>query len=146
VICENVSVALPPFFSVMGCELVFPTLTVPKLTLDGFADICACAPVPVKLITNGDGVPLVASVMLPLAAVADDGVNTALKLKLPPAVIVEDVESPVWLMPPPATLIWEKVSVALPLFVSVTGTEPLLPTATFPKLTLDGLAEICACG
>ena len=75
--------------------MVFPTLTVPKLTLDGFADICACAPVPVRLITNGDGVPLVASVMLPLAAVADDGVNTALKLKLPPAVIVEDVESPV---------------------------------------------------
>ena len=93
--CENVSVALPLFFSVIGCELVFPTLTVPKLTLDGLADICACAPVPVRLITNGDGVPLVASVMLPLAAVADDGVNTALNVMLPPATIVLEVERPI---------------------------------------------------
>jgi len=41
VICENVSVALPLFVSVMGCELVFPTLTVLKFTLDGVAEICA---------------------------------------------------------------------------------------------------------
>ena len=146
VTCEKVSVALPLFLRVIGCELLFPTLTAEKLTLDGFADICACVPVPVRLITKDDGVPLVASVMLPLTAVADDGANMALKLKVPPAEIVEDVESPVWLMPLPATLICEKVSVEVPPFVSVTGTEPLLPKATFPKLTLDGLAEICGCG
>jgi hypothetical protein len=51
--------------------------------------------VPVKLITSGEGVPFVASVILPLAAAADDGVKMALKLRLPPAGIVEDVESPV---------------------------------------------------
>ena len=50
---------------------------------------------PDKLITKGEGVPFVASVMLPLAAAADDGLKMALKLRLPPARIVEDVESPV---------------------------------------------------
>jgi len=30
---------LPLFFSVIGCEFVFPTLTLPKLTLDGVAEI-----------------------------------------------------------------------------------------------------------
>jgi hypothetical protein len=48
-------------------------------------------------------------------------------------------------MPLPPTLICEKFRLELPLFLSVTGIEPLLPTATFPKLTLDGLAEICGC-
>ena len=40
VICENVRVALPLFFSVIGCELLLPTATVPKLTLVGLAEIC----------------------------------------------------------------------------------------------------------
>lgn len=40
-ICENVSVAVPWLLSVMGCELLFPTMTFPKLTVVGFAAICA---------------------------------------------------------------------------------------------------------
>ena len=39
--CENVSVEVPPFLRVMGCELLFPTTTLVKATLVGFAEICA---------------------------------------------------------------------------------------------------------
>lgn len=38
-IWENVRVALPLFWRVIGWELLFPTVTVPKLTLVGFAEI-----------------------------------------------------------------------------------------------------------
>lgn len=36
-------VALPLFFRVIDCESVFPIVTVPKLTLDGVAEIWAPA-------------------------------------------------------------------------------------------------------
>ena len=35
--CEKVSVVLPLFFSVMGCELLFPTATFAKVVLVGLA-------------------------------------------------------------------------------------------------------------
>jgi hypothetical protein len=38
-ICENVSVAFPLLVNVIGWEFVLPTVTLPKLTLDGFAEI-----------------------------------------------------------------------------------------------------------
>jgi hypothetical protein len=95
--------------------------------------------------TSGEGVPFVVSVMLPVTAVAEDGVKTALKVAVPPAAMVVDVERPVWLKPVPDTVICENVRVALPLLVSVMVCELLLPTVTLPKLTLVGLAEICGC-
>jgi len=36
-----VKLAFPPFDSVTVCELLFPVITLPKLTLDGFAVSCA---------------------------------------------------------------------------------------------------------
>jgi len=38
---EIVKLAFPPFESVIVCELLFPVITLPKLTLDGFAASCA---------------------------------------------------------------------------------------------------------
>ena len=38
---ENLSVEVPPFLRVMGCESLFPTTTLAKATLAGFAEICA---------------------------------------------------------------------------------------------------------
>jgi len=78
-------------------EELLPSFTFPKLKLDGLTPSVkvAVAPVPDKLITSGDGVPFVVSVMLPLTAVPEDGVKTALKVVLPPAAIVVDVERPV---------------------------------------------------
>lgn len=39
--CVIVKLAFPPFVSVIGCELLFPVITLPKLALEGFAVNCA---------------------------------------------------------------------------------------------------------
>jgi hypothetical protein len=57
--------------------------------------------------------------------------------------MVDDVVSPEMLIPVPATVTLENVSVALPLFCSVIGCELLLPTVTLEKATLDGEAAAC---
>lgn len=51
-ICDNVRVALPLLVSAIGCELLLPTVTVPKLTLDELAAICGCVPVPLSEIES----------------------------------------------------------------------------------------------
>jgi len=104
----------------------------------------AC-PVPERLITSGEGVPFVVSVIEPLRVPDDDGSNVALKAVLPPAAIVVDVLRPVWPNPAPVTLICENVSVMFPLFFNVIGCEFVFPTVTVPNATLDGVAEIWAC-
>ena len=83
--------------------------------------------------------------MEPVAALAEDGSNVALKVVLAPAARVVDVLRPVCAKPVPETAIWVKVSVALPPFFKVMGKVSVVPSATVPKLTLDGLAEISAC-
>lgn len=50
------------------------------------------------------------------------------------------VEIPEMVKPVPEAVAWEMVSEAEPLLVKVTVCEPLLPTATEPKVTFDGLA------
>ncbi len=47
--------------------------------------------------------------------------------------------------PEPEALAEESVMLAVPEFVRVMDLDPLLPTATLPKLTLVGLAESCPC-
>jgi len=143
---ETVMFEFPLFVIDVASELLVPSPTLPKDRLLGFAPSknVAAEPVPDKLMTSGEGVPFVVNVMLPVTGFAEDGVKTASNVVLPPAAIVVDVDNPVWLKPVPDTLICENVRVALPLFLSVIGCELLLPSATVPKLTLDGLAEICA--
>ena len=124
VMLEIVMSEFPLFVTTVGRELAPPSLTLPNDRLGGFAlsDNVTVAPVPDRLITRGDGVPLVTSVMLPLTDVPEVGVKTASKVVLPPAATVVDVESPVWLNSVlPETTICEKVSVALPLFRSKIG-------------------------
>jgi hypothetical protein len=113
----------PLFVNVDVSELLLPTVTVLKFRLVGFAlsDAVAAVPVPVRLITSGEGVPFVTNVKDPLTLAVDVGVKIVLKVVLPPAAIVVDVESPVEVMPAPAGVTCENVSVALPLFVSVIG-------------------------
>ena len=126
-------------------EALLPSFTFPKLNVDGFApsDKLAAVPVPDRLITKGEGVPFVVSVMLPVTVVELDGVKTALNGALPPAAIVVAAERPDSVKPGPETAICENVSIALPLFASVILCELLVPTVTVPKVTLVGLAEIC---
>jgi len=94
---EIVMFEFPLFVTDVVSEVLLPSPTLPNDKLDGFAprEKVAAAPVPDKLITSGDGVPFVVSVMLPVTGLAEDGVKIALKVVLPPAAIVVDVDSPV---------------------------------------------------
>src|SRR5712692_721625 len=69
------------------------------------------------------------------------GANTTLKLADCPADNVTGSAKPVKLKPAPVTLIWDTLTLELPVLVRVTGSEVLLPTLMFPKLSEVGLAE-----
>jgi hypothetical protein len=137
----------PVFVSVELSVLLLPSVTVLKFKLAGLtpSEACAAEPVPVTAITNGEGTPFVTSVMEPVTAEAELGVNNALNVVLEFGAIVVDVDSPVKLTPVPLAANCENVSVALPLFLSVIGCEFVFPTTTFPKLTFDALADKDAC-
>ncbi len=75
VTCEKVSVELPPFWSVMVCELLVPLTTLPKLALVGLAEICAWVPVPESGIVSGEFEALLVIVKLPVTAISDVGAN-----------------------------------------------------------------------
>jgi hypothetical protein len=77
--CEIVRLALPPFDTVMVCELLLPTITLPNAALDGATAICACVPVPLNAIAMGDPGTLLTIEMLPLALPAEGGVKFAEK-------------------------------------------------------------------
>jgi len=47
--------------------------------------------------------------------------------------------------PVPVTLAWPIVTLADPLLVKLTDADPLVPTATFPKLTDGGVLAKPAC-
>jgi hypothetical protein len=73
--CENVRGVLPVFWSVTVCELLVPLTTVPKLTLVGVAESCACVPVPESGIVSGESDASLVIVKLAVAAVSDFGAN-----------------------------------------------------------------------
>jgi len=98
-------------------------------------------PTPVKGMASGEPGALLVIEMLPLAVAADAGANAAVKVVLWPALRVSGTVSPVRLKPAPVAAAAEIVMLAVPEFISVIVWEPLLPTKTFPKLKLAGLAE-----
>lgn len=137
----------PMFVNVELKDLLLPGVTVPKFKLAGLtpSELLAAEPVPVTPITSGEGTPFVTNVIEPLTGELELGANTALNVALEFGAIVVDIDSPVRPTPAPLAAICEKVSVALPLFLSVIGCEFVFPTTTFPKLTLDALADTTAC-
>jgi hypothetical protein len=80
---------------------------------------------------------------LPLTLPPDVGENFAVNDVLCPAPSVKGVDIPLRLKPAPEEVACEIVRLALPEFVSVTVWDPLLPTFTDPKFTLEGLAPSC---
>jgi len=79
--------------------------------------------------------------MLPLAAPPDAGLNWAVKARLCAGASVTGVETPLTEKPVPLAVTCETVTLALPVFLTVTLCEAELPTFTLPKLTLAGVAE-----
>src|ERR1700733_6074824 len=78
--------------------------------------------------------------MDPVTFPAAVGVKVALNVALVPGGIVRGVLSPVILNPLPEMLPCEISSFAVPPLLSVIVCEFVLPTATFPKGALDGIA------
>jgi hypothetical protein len=103
---EIVMLELPPFVRVALKALLAPTLTFPKLRLDGFEFIrsAGTTPVPAKEIVSGEMGALLTNETEPVAAPAAVGANTALKVEFPPAPIVSGVARPVMRKPEPETL------------------------------------------
>ena len=78
-ICENVRVALPLLVRAIICELLLPTVTVPKLMLVGLAEICGWVPVPLRAILRGEPGALLVIDTLPVALVAVVGAKVPVK-------------------------------------------------------------------
>jgi hypothetical protein len=146
-----VSAAFPELVRVIFCEELFPTLTLPKLTLVGLmlnsdcvcVGVCDCVPVPLNAIVIGELDASLAIEMRPLAPPTEEGVKLAEKLMLWPSLSVIGMDNPEMAKPVPETLAEEIVMLAVPEFVRVIGCDPLLPTATLPKLMLVGAALSC---
>ena len=123
------------------CATVLPTLTLPKLTLAGLIVSCGCVPVALKPTVSGEPGALLAIEILPVAVPDEAGENFAVRETICPALMVVGTDKPLMLKPVPEATACEIVTLAVPEFVSVIGTEPLLPTRTLPKLRALGLAE-----
>jgi hypothetical protein len=131
--------AVPEFVIVTVEDVFWPTATLGKLTLDGLAFNAPCAPAPLKLILRGDPGAVLAIETLPVAGVPFVGVNVTLNDALCPGDKVwaarADMANPAPVTPDPVI-----ETEAVPEFVSVIDDEEFWPTATLPKLTLEGLA------
>ena len=68
--------------SVMFCEELLPTLTLPKFKLVGMMLHCDCVPVPLNAIVMAESWASLAIEMLPLALPAEGGVKVAEKATL----------------------------------------------------------------
>lgn len=82
---------------------------------------------------------------LPVALPGVVGANFAVTEVFSPALIVIGTVNPLMLKPAPDAFAAEIVTLAVPVFVKVTGTDPLLPSIRLPKLMLAGLAESAPC-
>lgn len=104
------------------------------------AELAGVTPTPLRGIVAGEFVALLSTDTLPVRLPAAVGVNAGLSAMDWLGVrTVADV-IPVALNPAPATVTLEIVTFELPLFVSVTLNELVLPTFTFPKFKLVGFA------
>lgn len=83
--------------------------------------------------------------MLPVTAPGVVGANFAMTEVFAPALIVTGTVNPLMLKPVPDALAAEIVTIAVPVFVKVMGTDPVLPSRRLPKATLAGLAESEPC-
>jgi hypothetical protein len=91
----------------------------------------------------GEFVALLITEIDPLTAPAAVGEKTVLNVVVEPAAIVTGTVRLVTLKPVPEVVIFEILTLVLPVFVSVTVCVLLLPRFTFPKLRVVVLAESC---
>ena len=136
--CENVSVALPLFLSVIGCEFLFPTTTFPKLTFDALADTNACRPTPLSEIAAGALSVLFPMETAPVTAPGAVGANlTATRIAFPGS-RVAGADSPLAVKPAPKIVAGFTATLPVPLFVRVMFSVLDCPTGTSGKTNDPG--------
>ena len=145
VACEIVTLADPEFVNVNVWLPLLPTATDPKFSLDGLAPSWPAIPVPDNAIVAGEPGALLTIEIPPVTLPTADGENFAVNEALLPALIVIGIVAPLMLNPVPEGNAWVTVNAAFPGFVSVTVCDPVLPTATLPKVTLAGLIVSWGC-
>jgi hypothetical protein len=121
--------------------LVTPTVTLPKLTLDGVTEICGCTPVPLKVIVEGELVAVLTTVTLPGRLPVEVGANLTLSVADCPAARLRGSVIPLVLYPAPLTLICEMETLEFPVLEIVTLCVALVPVVRLPKLSDVGEAE-----
>jgi len=121
--------------------LLTPTVTLPKLTLEGITEICGCTPVPVSEIVAGEFVAVLLIMMLPDAAPRAVGAKLTPNARVCPAARLTVPEKPLTLNPAPLAATCEIVTLPAPVFAKVIVCDAELPTSIVPKLRLLALDE-----
>jgi hypothetical protein len=93
---EMVTFEFPVFVKTTDCDDEVPTVRLPKLRPEVFAESCSVAgtPMPVRLTAKVEGLALLAKEMRPETAPADAGWNETVKVVPCPAARVRGVGSP----------------------------------------------------
>ena len=126
---DTVTLTPPVFVTVTAMVLLLPVVTLPKLTLLGFAvKEPDASPVPESAMLSGelDASDTIATV--PLAVPAVVGAKRRLKVTLWFAASVTGADSPLREKPAPLTLACEMVTEVPPVLVKVSDWLELLPT------------------
>lgn len=98
-------------------------------------------PVPLREIVAGELLALLTMLRLPVALPTEVGAKFTERGILWPAATVTVPEHPLKEKPVPVMAAWDMVTLPVPLFVSVSVCDMVLPTMALPKLTLLVLAE-----
>jgi len=123
------------------CVLATPTVTLPKLTLEGVTEICGCIPVPLSEIVAGELVALLTTATLPARLPAEAGANVTLKEVDWPAARFSGSVIPLVLNPVPVALTCEMETLEFPVLEIVTLCVAVVPVVRLPKLSDAGDAE-----
>src|SRR2546427_785782 len=138
-----VKLALPELVKVRVCTPVLPTSTLPKLTLGGATESIRRPPISPRVPVTALFRSLLTSEMLPDTLPVAVGANCTLKVLDCPGGRMSGKLSPLMLKPGPVAPPRETVRLTLPVLLKLTACVLLLPTVTFPKATLAGLALSC---
>ena len=129
-ICETATEELPELVSVTSCVEVLPALTLPKLRLLGLTvSVCVEARLlPLRAMVAGEFAAVLTSDRLPVTVPADCGTNSTLNEVVWPAATVIGNESPLVLNPLPVTFACVIVRLAVPVLLTCTACELVLPS------------------
>jgi hypothetical protein len=140
---EIVTLLEPEFSNFTVCEFVVPIGTLPKLALAGVA-VKADSPTPSPLspIVTGESFALLVTFKLPVTLPTTFGANVTSTIVVCPGASTVPLFPPLAVIPAPLVVIPESVTLEVPVFLNVTAKVCELPTFSFAKLKLAGVAVI----